>query len=181
MHVNKSPITGCLLISKPLIGDGYFEQSVVLITDHSAAGTVGMVLNKVSTLFVHDFLENIHGTHPIYFGGPVEDDALFYVHNITGVDGAEEVLPGLYFGGDFAEVSAGIDHEDTTVGFFLGYSGWSPGQLQAELEEDTWVVVHPPYTFNPLSFDQQKWSRWMKRLGGEYTLWANAPEDPWMN
>ena len=77
MQNKNRPQKGVLLISKPLIGDGFFEQSVVYLTAHDKDGSLGFALNKNSSLFAQDFMNQLPGEDPIYYGGPVEQDALF--------------------------------------------------------------------------------------------------------
>ncbi|HAR22389.1 MAG TPA: transcriptional regulator, partial [Cryomorphaceae bacterium] len=65
--------------------------------------------------------------------------------------------------------------------FFLGYSGWAAGQLEEEISHGTWIVLTPPFEIEPLSMTNEAWRIYMKTLGGEFALWANAPDDPSMN
>ena len=187
MKQKKSLTPGSLLISKPLIGDGFFEQSVVYLTNHTEEGSLGFTLNKESNLRAQDFIEDLNGIYPIYYGGPVEQDGLFFLHNYDALPGAASVGNGLYLGGDFElfqqmfRDARSSQRPSTPPKLFLGYSGWSPGQLEEEILNDTWIVVHPPLSVNPLKADLHAWREMMLKLGGEYKFWANAPEDPWMN
>lgn len=180
-------ISGTVLISKPLIGDGFFEQSVIYITEHSETGTLGFTLNKPSLIYVQDIIEEIPGEDFLNFGGPVEQDALFFLHDIDTLKDSYPVGGGLYLGGDFdalkdiIKTARDLEVEPFKCRFFLGYSGWSPGQLQEEIEGNTWIVLNPPMDFNPLELDSDAWRDQMKKLGGEYTIWANTPEDPLLN
>ena len=74
-----------------------------------------------------------------------------------------------------------LNLETARCKFFLGYSGWSEGQLEEEIKEGTWIVLTPPFEIEPLTLTTEAWRMYMKSLGGEFALWANAPEDPWMN
>jgi len=65
--------------------------------------------------------------------------------------------------------------------FFLGYSGWAAGQLEEEISQGTWIVLKHPFEIEPLELTSEAWRIYMKTLGGEFALWANAPEDPFMN
>jgi putative transcriptional regulator len=187
MQINNIPKPGTLLISKPLIGDGFFEQSVVYLTEHNDDGSLGFTLNKESLLQAQDLIDDLNGLDQIYYGGPVEQDALFFLHNIDVLKGAKPAQNGLYLGGDFElfQDALRLDRreslEQIKVKFFLGYSGWSPGQLEDEIAQDTWIVVEPSPDENPLDMSTETWRHFMKRLGGDYALWANAPEDPFLN
>ena len=71
MQDNTTPKKGCILVSKPLIDDGFFEQSIIYITAHDSEGSLGFALNKKSSLIVQDVLDGFSGRDPIYYGGPV--------------------------------------------------------------------------------------------------------------
>lgn len=178
---------GCILISKPLINDGFFEQSVVYLTAHDNEGSLGFTLNKKSNLIAQDFIDGLPGEDPIFFGGPVEQDALFFMHAFEDLAGAVPVGNNLFLGGDFEEFKARCNAQDPDGSniqrpkFFLGYSGWSEGQLEAEYEDDTWIVSLPPTEISILNTSTDAWKKHMLRLGGKYALWANAPSDPLLN
>ena len=101
MEQTNTPKKGCILVSKPLINDGFFEQSVVYLTAHDAEGSLGFTLNKVSSLIAQDFIDEFSGRDTIFYGGPVEQDALFYLHGYDKLPGAVEVGNSLYLGCDF--------------------------------------------------------------------------------
>ena len=182
MYLNNQPAKGTLLISKPLIGDGFFEQSVVYLTEHNHEGSLGFTLNKESNLLVKDLVGEFDRDTALMFGGPVEQDALFYLHEEQRIPNSTQVGNGLYLGGDF-DVFQELILQDSKTSFkaFLGYSGWAPGQLEAEISEGTWVVLHPPFDKKILTLTKDAWRTYMHTLGGEFRVWANAPEDPWMN
>lgn len=187
MNVKKAPKQGSLLLSQPLIGDGFFEQSVVYITEHNDQGSLGFTLNKESNLRAQDFIDGLAGIDPIYFGGPVEQDALFFLHSFDTLPGAQFAGNGMYLGGDFdvfKEVyirSKEAQLEELEPKFFLGYSGWSAGQLEEEIQAGTWIILDPPFDSSPLHMQKDAWREMMLSLGGKYALWANAPIDPLMN
>jgi len=108
MQNKNRPQKGVLLISKPLIGDGFFEQSVVYLTSHDKDGSLGFTLNKNSSLLAQDFMTNHPGEDPIYYGGPVEQDALFYLHTMDTLSGAMHAGNGLYLGGDYTVLQEAI-------------------------------------------------------------------------
>ena len=67
------------------------------------------------------------------------------------------------------------------LSFFLGYSGWSEGQLIEELQHDTWLLVDSSRVIDPLSLSSNAWREYMRKMGGKYALWANSPTDPLLN
>ena len=187
MQNKNRPQEGTLLISRPLIGDGFFEQSVVYLTTHDQDGSMGFTLNKQSALIAQDFMNQLPGEDPIFYGGPVEGDALFYLHTLDTLNGAMPAGNGLFLGGDYTVLQDAIktarelNLDSAKFKFFLGYSGWAAGQLEEEISHGTWIVLTPPFEIEPLSMTNEAWRKYMKTLGGEFALWANAPEDPWMN
>jgi putative transcriptional regulator len=181
-----TPKKGTLLISQPLIGDGFFEQSVIVLTNHGNFGTMGFSLNKKSSLFIRDVFEDFPVQTPLYFGGPVEPDSLFFLHLFEGLPNSKEVAPGLFMGGSFEGLKERLSHQhwDTnhpSVKLFLGYSGWSVGQLAEEIADKTWIVESIRENQELLTMNDKGWRDQMKNLGGTYSLWANAPEDPVLN
>lgn len=187
MNVKKAPKKGSLLLSKPMIGDGFFEQSVVYLTEHDNQGSLGFALNKESNLRAQDFIDGLSGVDPIYFGGPVEQDALFFLHSFDNLPGAQDAGNGMHLGGDFElfkEVfteAKEAELNELEPKFFLGYSGWSAGQLEQEIAGGTWIILDPPFESSPLHMQKDAWRELMIKLGGKYALWANAPLDPLMN
>ena len=187
MQHNITPKKGCILVSKPLIDDGFFEQSIVYLTAHDSEGSLGFALNKKSSMIVQDFLDGFPGREPIYYGGPVDQDALFYLHSFENIPGALHVGNKLYLGGDFEIFKTHCIHHNLEEGailkpkFFLGYSGWSDGQLVEELEHNTWLLVDSPNVHDPLSLSTNAWREYMKNKGGKYAIWANSPSDPMLN
>jgi len=187
MEQTNTPKKGCLLVSKPLIDDGFFEQSVVYVTAHDKEGSLGFTLNKPSSLLAQDFIEEFSGKDTIYYGGPVEQDALFFLHGFDKLPGAIFVGNDLYLGGDF-DLFKVLYTEQKEHGmplpkprFFLGYSGWSAGQLEVEIADGTWIIINPPITTELTGESGEVWRDLMKKLGGTYSLWANSPNDPLLN
>ena len=75
MQDNLNLKKGCILVSKPLVDDGFFEQSIICLTAHDSKGSFGFALNKKSSLLVQDVLEGFSDVDYIYYGGPVELEA----------------------------------------------------------------------------------------------------------
>ena len=138
---------GMLLVSEPYSYDPFFRRSVVLVTEHNADGSVGFILNKGLNYRLKDLVESIKGADfRISLGGPVGHTTLNFIHtlgNIT-IPNAHHVGGGLYWGGNF-EILTGMINFDVIsrdeVLFFLGYSGWSQGQLEDEVARGDWAVI----------------------------------------
>lgn len=180
------PVQGSLLISEPFLLDSYFKRAVVLLSEHDSSGTLGFILNKPTDVKLNDAVEDFPQFDvPLYFGGPVETDTLFYIHTLgEKLKGAKEIVPGIWWGGDYEHLKFMIDTKQILpeqIRFYAGYSGWEPKQLEGELKEKAWLVslADKRFTF----FDNPKvlWSQVLRSMGNEYAILANFPEDPNLN
>lgn len=181
------PTKGDLLISEPYLPDPNFERTVVLLCEHDENGTFGYVLNKKSQLTVSELVEEAEGFDAeVFVGGPVQKDSLHFIHRALEMsDKEKEILPGVFWAGDFDDLLLKINtrqvHRDD-VRFFLGYSGWSPGQLMEELEQKSWIVckgVGQSIVFDTAPDDM--WRTVLKRMGGKFKMIASYPVDPRLN
>lgn len=180
------PAQGKILIAEPMLGDPNFDRTVVLLVDHNEEGTVGFVLNRKVELSFDDLVLDFPSFEAeIFEGGPVQEDNLFYLHRKGDIiPGSEEIMEGVYWGGDLEVLKEMIALEmvlPSDIRFYLGYSGWSKGQLSDELKQKAWLVAESDAQ---LIFDTEidgLWSTIMKQLGGDYALWHNAPLDPSLN
>lgn len=139
------PSRGKVLISEPFLYDEMFGRSVILLVDHSTDGTMGLVLNKPLPLSLNDVLKEFKDISniPIYKGGPLSTDTLFYLHTLKDVEDSLQIGKGVYLNGDFDAIRRYIlqgNDIDGKIRFFLGYSGWEHDQLCQEIEENTWLI-----------------------------------------
>jgi len=184
-HENLVPKQGRILISEPLLSDTYFKRSVVLITEHSDQGAVGFVLNKPIDIPINEVLDNFPKFNAkVYIGGPVAKDTVHFLHTLGElVPNSVHVKDNIYWGGDFDSLKELI-HEGIVktnqVRFFLGYSGWSPNQLEEEIKENAWLVTEVPSS-KIMSADKNIWKKTLDNLGKKYKVWSNFPENPTMN
>lgn len=185
--ITTKPKKGDLLIAEPsIIGDISFNRSVVLLADHSDEGSIGFILNKPFDFGLKDLVPEFEYDFKVYNGGPVEQDNLYFVHKVPNlIPNSIEISLGLYWGGDFNTIIELINNEEiseTDIRFFLGYSGWDGNQLENELSSSSWVVVKNIYENNLISKkDGSFWKEKMLELGGKYSIWSNAPENPSYN
>ncbi len=181
------PKKGDLLIAEPsIIGDLSFNRSIVLLTDHCKQGSIGFILNKPLEYTIRDLIPEIDAPFKVYNGGPVEQDNLYFIHKIPElIPNSIEISLGIYWGGDFTVVAKliaekKIDEKD--IKFFLGYSGWDINQLEGELKTQSWVVTKNIYEKEIIEKDYEFfWKEKMIELGGNYSIWSNAPENPTYN
>ncbi len=182
-----SEYTGKILISDPFLPDINFNRTVVFILEHNDEGSFGLVMNHKLESFLSDILEDIEPGKeiPLFQGGPVQLDTLHYLHTHSILsESAKEVIPGLYWGGDFDLIRLQLNSGlllPKHIRFYLGYSGWAKGQLEAEIQEGSWVVSQMMTTTVFQNNPAQLWKQCMLALGGEYALLANAPGDPQWN
>lgn len=175
---------GKLLVSEiSLLQDPSFARSVILITEHTAQGSTGFILNKPIKAPISELVSELLLDLPIYIGGPVAEENLFYIHTIPElIPDSDEISDGIYLGGDFDEVIHQAREGNLTennIRFFLGYTGWTVSQLEAEVEEKSWVVIDNTYKNNILSKSATSlWKKQIESFGEKYILWSNAPQDP---
>jgi len=183
---NLKPSKGRLLISEPFMGDYYFGRSVVLLAEHNNEGSFGVIMNKPVAAEFNEVLKDFPEFNaPVFLGGPVETDSLFYIHTIgENLEGAIEIMNGLYWGGDIDSLREMIllkTVEPKDIRFFIGYSGWSADQLQNELKRNSWVIAKVPRTKLMRMDPMTMWDKILDNLGGNYKYWSKFPIDPNMN
>ncbi len=179
------PKQGSILISEPSLRDFYFRQSVILLAEHNEEGTFGVIINKPIEAKLKDIIKGFTGyTLPVYLGGPVKTDSLFFIHTRDDVAQSLPIMQGLYWGGDLDAIREMLKKKimlPDEIRFFVGYSGWSPNQLDRELKEKSWVLSQttvPEIINNP---PETLWSNYLKNMGQDYAIWANFPADPTFN
>lgn len=177
---------GRVLISEPFLMDNYFKRSVVLITEHSAEGTIGFVLNKPVDIPINEIVENFPKVDvDLSLGGPVSTNTLHYIHTLGDiVPESTKVIGNIYWGGDYEVIERLLNSGNIgnhQIKFFLGYSGWSPNQLEDELAENAWVVESLSADEIMLPMNRHYWKRKLRKMGKKYKMWSNFPEDPEMN
>ena len=178
---------GHLLIAEPsIIGDLSFNRSVILLADHNTEGSVGFILNKPLKYTIKDLLPEIQSNFKIYNGGPVEQDNLYFIHNVPNlIPDSIEISDGIFWGGDFDLtknlINTGI-LKKKNIRFFLGYTGWDSEQLENEMQSSSWILTNNVYANKILGkASAHFWKEKIVELGGEYLIWSNAPENPILN
>ncbi|MDQ7960105.1 YqgE/AlgH family protein [Flavobacterium lindanitolerans] len=178
---------GILLIAEPsIIGDLSFNRSVILLADHNEEGSVGFILNKPLEYTIQDLIPEINAKFKIYNGGPVEQDNLYFIHNIPEmIPNSIEISNGIYWGGDFESTKALINEgkiKKNNIRFFLGYTGWDAQQLDREMQANSWIISKNVYENKIIGKSTTDfWKQKILELGGDYVIWSNAPENPILN
>lgn len=187
-HNNLLPAQGSILISEPFLQDAYFQRSVVLLVEHNMQGSMGFVLNKKTDLIVNTFFPELeeYPEIPIYLGGPVSANRLFFIHSLGDliVPDSVKIKDRLYFDGDFEALKRYMQNGHSIEGkvkFFLGYSGWTEGQLGNEINKNSWVVSHAAKENVLLADGESFWKNSLEQLGSNYEAWTKYPKDPYLN
>jgi putative transcriptional regulator len=178
-------LRGRLLIAGPTLHDPNFARTVVLMAEHGEEGAMGVVLNRPATITVGeavpDLVELTGDEEPVYVGGPVQRQAVMVLAEFEDAELAGELILGdIGFAGaesDFDELASAVRRARV----FAGCAGWAPGQLEAELERDDWIVgeVAPDDLF--AGGAEGLWGTVLRRMGGNYALIATMPVDPSVN
>lgn len=185
--VVKNLTKGQLLIAEPsIIGDMSFNRSVILLADHNNEGSVGFIMNKPLNYTINDLVPDVEADFKIYNGGPVEQDNLYFIHNIPElIPDSIEISNGIFWGGDFELTRNLINNKKISknnIRFFLGYTGWDASQLEDEMQSNSWIVAKNSYENKIIGKSTTNfWKEKISELGGEYLIWSNAPENPNFN
>ncbi len=180
------PAPGILLIADPFLKDPNFLRTVVFLCEHREEGSFGFVLNRQYQNTLDELIPELEGRKfPVYYGGPVQVDTIHFLHQYPdAIPGGQEVFKGVYWGGDFEAVVRLIlndEIEPNKIRFFVGYSGWSDGQLQEEMKEKTWLTVKATRKLVFHENYEEIWKDSLKHLGGDYEIMVNFPIDPQLN
>jgi putative transcriptional regulator len=181
------PAKGNLLISEPFMADENFKRSVVLLTEHNLEGTVGYILNQKSDYLLKDIIPDCWDANiSVYIGGPVAPDTLHFIHQSPDkIPGGLDLGNGLFWGGDFESLKIQINNYnvlESEIRFFIGYSGWSPQQLDDEISINNWIVSNEypkDMIFN--DSDENLWKEAIVNMGIKYAHIANFPQNPTLN
>ncbi len=177
---------GQFLIAHPMLNDGYFKRAVIYVTEHNEEGSLGFVLNFKTDLFLRDLFPHIkNGNYPIFEGGPVSKNQLYYIHKL-GPDLSQSISIGndLFWGGDFFELAHLIEHgkvKHEDIRFFVGYSGWTPNQLDEELIQKAWFA-HRAEPKEVLASDPKTlWGSELEKVKESYKVFSEIGFDPNLN
>lgn len=183
-----TPRQGSLLVSAPFIKDYHFARSVVLVVEHNDEGSMGIVINKnfSNLMTLNELVPELASIPPIplYKGGPVGRDTLFYLHTFSYLKDALPLGNGLYVNGDFEQMKRYILAGGETQGmvrFFMGYAGWQRGQLTQEIEANTWMVSNDSQVDLLNMYLRDLWKESLCDMGGKYAVWSRYPKYPIMN
>ncbi|MDE6160407.1 MAG: YqgE/AlgH family protein [Muribaculaceae bacterium] len=180
-----APHGGDLLVAEPFMDENYFSHSVVSVIDYEPnGGAMGVVLNHQSPSMLSDVLDDVEikVDMPVFCGGPLALDHLFFLHTLGNdiIQGARAYAPGIYIGGDFDTMIEYVNSGYPTEGkvrFFVGYSGWDEGQLEQELAEGSWAMLRYSDRIKEIlrGHGDAYWHRTVRQLGEQYRPWRLVP------
>jgi len=183
---DKIPEKGKILISEPFLPDTFFNRSIVYLTDHTVQGSVGFILNKKIDMKISSAITGFNGwDEDLNVGGPVAPDTLHYLHNLGDlIPKSVLIKDNISWGGDIDIIRRLIKTnkiKNSQIRFFLGYSGWSAGQLERELKENSWVIAKVKSEIIMNNRGDDTWKRVLRSLKNKYRMWADFPDSPEMN
>jgi putative transcriptional regulator len=183
---NLAPQKGRVLISEPFANDDFFQRSVVFLCEHSKEGSFGFILTNL----IKTNLQLLHEDFPeidvqLSSGGPLETSNLFFIHTLGKVlNESFAVSDAISVGGDFVQLHSFIEKQHIDlhqVRFFIGYSGWGPGQLEKEIKENAWIVAEVDNIDEIMQPNSNLWAELMSKQGKKYEFLSNLPNDPSKN
>ncbi len=176
-------LTGSLLIAHPNLLDPNFRRSILYISTHDEEeGAFGLILNRPTEKTITDLLDDSDlealDNVPVFFGGPVANDQLTFASFEWDVSEKGIVCRTHLAIGEAREIAA---EDPSAVRAFLGYAGWSKGQLEAEIAQKAWLVQKPDRDILDMEKCRNLWQTIMREQGPWFKLLAAAPDDPSKN
>ena len=178
-------LRGQLLVAIPTLEDPNFRRTVVLVSEHSDDGAMGVVLNRPSSVTVGEAVPQLQcavdAEHAVFVGGPVAPTSIVFLAEFLAPELAALIVFGrVGFPAMDTDIEVLIDSTGRTR-VFAGYAGWGPGQLDAELEQGDWILepAGPEDVFSDAP--DELWGSILARKGGRYALLASMPPDPSLN
>lgn len=177
---------GDILIAKPFLQDGRFKRAVIYMGEHNEEGSLGFILNKPHGLLLRDIFPHLkNGNFPLFDGGPVSPNQLFYTHTLgKQLSDSLEIRDGVFWGGNFFDLSQMIEQGQVSsaeVRFYIGYSGWGEGQLPQELENGSWFTNHGAYPDLINTMPTELWGVELMKINPGYRAFADFSFDPSLN
>ena len=177
-------LRGRLLISSGGLFDPNFRHTVVLVGEHNSDGAVGVVLNRALNVTVQKTVPTLSALvpagEPLFQGGPVQPASPVLLAELAHPELADIVVFGSV-GFLVGEVSADVQPSILRARVFAGYSGWGPGQLEAEMVADSWILEPAREDDVFTGAPDLLWRRVLERKGPEYRRLSRMPYDPSMN
>jgi putative transcriptional regulator len=177
---------GDILIAKPFLQDGHFKRSVIYMCEHNSEGSLGFMINKSHGMLLRDIFPHLKNGHfPLFEGGPVSPNQLFYTHTLgLKLSDSQHIIDDVYWGGNFFELSKLIEQGEVNsnqIRFYIGYSGWSESQLDQEIESDMWFTKTANYKDLVAPASQELWGGELIKINPGYKAFTDFSFDPSLN
>ena len=182
---------GRILISDPFLMDDYFSNSVILLCELNEKGAFGLVLNHYINETISDFMNKFSeldtSEFKISLGGPVDTDSIYYIHVRPDlIKDSIMIFDDIYLGNgnDFNSIADLISDKKISkneIKFFLGYSGWTSGQLNEELERNSWFVGNLSSKTIMEYQETDIWKKTLEQMSEKHRVISNFPQNPMLN
>lgn len=173
--------TGKVLLAEPFMQSPNFKRAAILLTDYSDEGTIGFILNKQLDMNVDELVADFPNFESVvFYGGPVQTDTIHYIHNLGDLlEKSTKIGDNIYWGGDFTKlkvlIATGIV-QPHNIRFYVGYSGWSEGQLEDELEGGSWVLADMEANYLFQTNHDELWTQIMSDKGSTFEVISQMPD-----
>jgi len=187
-HPTDTRLTGLLLVALPSLLDPNFRRAILFLTHHDQEGAMGFILNRPRNESLGELAESPMdlAAVPVFEGGPVEQQhliltRLLWLENAIRFQSLGEV--NLFQLNSEEDQDGDNDHDPhQNLRAFTGYAGWTAGQLEQEVAEQSWHLLKPTaemlYPVSTTEDGIKRWKAIMKELGSMHYLLAQAPDDP---
>ena len=154
MSIKNNQISqGNILLSSPWIDDDTFARAAIYLTRHDMSSTIGLILNRPTNSYLHHYIKDVPNDIPVYSGGPVAKDQLYFIHDASYlISFSTHICGKIYWGGDFNQIKRILNLgiiDTSRIRFFLGYCGWDAHQIDNEINDNSWLCYEGD--FNPIT------------------------------
>ena len=177
---------GKILITDPFLTGPIFERSVILLADHSEKGAMGFILNQPTGFKVQEAIPELKDCNQqMYYGGPVDESLLFYVHSLGNeLPNSVQIGENLFWGGDFSvlqKLNSQKVINSKNIKFFIGYSGWEINQLEQEFQKKSWIVGDFDKKYIFTNQKRELWNETIDKSGHNNSFLGNFAHSPSLN
>ncbi len=166
--------------------DSYFRRAVILVCETHDKGVLGFIINKPLDISLDELLGSFDPSSvKVMYGGPVATDIVHFIHDAGDlIEDSVYISDGVYWGGDISKLKFLLEKQvilPDQVKFFVGYTGWSPSQLDSEIETGSWVMAEMDrnYVFN--RDNTELWKIIMENLGNAHSVIGQMPDHMHLN
>jgi putative transcriptional regulator len=190
-------LTGHFIIAETELQDPNFVESVVLIIEHNDEGAFGLVVNRALGLSIGEVIEDASESPakelPVHLGGPVQQDHVFILHHdlpeLTKSEFSKSACPEVTFEPDGKRVLDFLDQVSENhrnelfdrIRFYGGYAGWGSGQIELELNENSWIIIPAQKALIFSNDIESVWKDALRKKGGIYWVAAETGFKPSLN